>query len=383
MLPDHNDYYLLIDTVRRTLYWTLNFFEDSISTEERPVPESGQKGVVVGEYKTTVAYSLGVDIDHTHGSDVFRSKAALEAAAKFFIDRLHDIGIKKSYDVLFSGGGIYIHIHPEITVCPTPDADRITRERWFYLLTETYNKFINHTQQRFYGAHPEYKSLVKFDALNNSKRVFKSLFSIHKKHPFACVPLDKNEPVIDFDAAHPPLSDDVIKTGVTWLSDYDINERQKLVNALQRYEEEVKEKRSPDDFDTEIMVSDTPVVIDDFPPCVNAILNTYQPGAGATRMISFLSAYLFQVGWSRQQALVLVFQTAERYGMDRKSAERYFNDWFGKMNCPSCDTVRQTGTQYPHMNMGELGICKPDHDCDSIYNPIRYKNLDKTMEIEI
>ena len=376
------DYDLVTRNVR-SLYWSLNFFEDSIRTREQAVPKKGERHGIIGDYGTTVAYSLSVDIDHADGSDVFHTKEALEAAAQFFIGKLHDNGITRSYDVLFSGGGMYILTHPAITVCPTPNAERTDRERWFYLLAETYNMFINDVQQQFFESCPEYADLVKFDALNNSKRVFKSLFSIHKKHPFAVIPLDKNVPVIDFDAAHPPLSDSVINTGVSWLSDSDMNERQALIEMLFQYGGQVREKRSADYIDTEITMSDKPVICGDFPPCINAVLNAYKLPSGATRMISFLSAYLYQVRWDRQHSFALVLKTADQLGMGRDRARRYFNDWFGKMNCPSCSTIRTTGTHYPAMNMGELNICKPDDECEKIHNPIRYKQMDKTMEVEI
>lgn len=380
VLPDHNDYHLLIDK-GRTLYWSLNFFEESVKTQQRFKPDKGTKGAIIGEYKTTMAYSLGVDIDHADGADVLTAKTALEAAAQFFIGKLHDIGIKHSYDILFSGGGIYILIHPAITVCPSDK--RTDREQWFYLLAESYNILINEVQQQFFEAYPQHRSLVKFDALNTSKRVFKTLFSIHKELPFACTPLDRNKPQIDFEEARPPLSDDILKSGINWLSDYDTNEQQALISAFRKYEDQVNEKHSADHIDTEITVSDTPVNIDDFPPCINAVLNTHQPPSGATRMVSFLSAYLGQCGWDRQKALVLVFKTADRFGMDRKMAERYFDDWFGKMHCPSCDTIRITGTHYPKMFMGELKICNPDEQCEHVYNPISYKQDNGATEIEI
>lgn len=382
VLPELGDYQLV--TEGRTLYWTLNYFTESIKTRHRHKPENGDRGAVIGDYSTTEYYSLGVDIDHADGADVFSAKKALETAAAFFIGNLHDINILKSYDVMFSGGGVYILIHPMITACPLPDAAATDRERWFYLLAETYNIFINEVQQRFFEAYPEYCDSVKFDALNNSKRVFKTLFSIHKKHPFACIPLDKNNPQIDFNAAHPPLSDDVFRSGIDWLSDHDMREQQALINALSQYEDQVKEMYSAD-TDTEVTISDTPVNIDDFPPCINAVLNAHKPPSGGTRMIAFLSAFLGQCGWQRQKALVLVFKTADRFGMDRAAAERYFTDWFIKMRCPLCKTIRRIGGHYPKMNMGELGICKPDDVCDYIINPIAYKKnvVDKVKMVNI
>ena len=115
----------------------------------------------------------------------------------------------------------------------------------------------------------------------------------------------------------------------------------------------------------------------------NYPIGTTQCLARATTDLHPKGAFLGQCGWSRQKALALILKTADKFGMDRKSAERYFNDWFGKMRCPSCDTIRMTGTHYPAMNMGELGICKPDEHCDHIHNPIKYKQPHKDMDVEI
>ena len=376
VLPDPDDYELLIKN-GRTLYWSLNFFEESIKTQHR----HKDSGTVIGDYSTTMAYSLGVDIDHANDTNVFEAKEALEAATAFFIAKLHDIGIHHSYDVLFSGGGVYILIHPAITVCQSEK--RTDREHWFYLLAESYNIFINEVQQKFYETYPEYKSFVKFDALNNSKRIFKTLFSIHKNLPFSCIPLDKTNPQIDFVAAHPPLSDDVLKSGSDWLSDHDINEQQALINALSQYEDQIKEKHPAQHIDTEITISDTPVEIENFPPCINTILNTHHPPSGSTRMVAFLSAHLGQCGWDRPKALTLVLKTADQLGMGRNTTKKVFGSWFGKMHCPNCDTIQTTGTHYPAMNMGELNVCNPDNECDYIYNPTKYKQHDENIEVEI
>lgn len=376
-LTDITDYHLLIEK-GRTIYWSLNYFEASIRTQHR----IKGSGAILGEYKTTTAYSLGVDIDTAKGVDVFTGREALEAAAAFYISKLKDISIHHSYDVLFSGGGLYILIHPEITICPVDT--RMDRERWFYLLAETYNIFINDVQAAFFEAHPEYALMVKFDALNNSKRVFKTIFSIHKKYPFACIPLDKNNPRIDFDRAHPPLSDDVLKSGIDWLSDYDIKEQQALVGAMQQYQGRIKEKRSVDHTDIEVSISDTAVSIEDFPPCINRLLAIQYPPAGETRMIGFLSAFLGQMGWNEESALKLVEKVANQFSMDENNAKNKFYDWFCKMHCPGCDKIRHTGTQYPSMFMGELGLCKPDEHCDNwVYNPIDYKQSAKKTEVEI
>jgi len=83
VLPDHSDYSLLVGK-GRTLYWSLNFFEGSIRTQHRHKPPDGVEGAVIGEYATTIAYSLGVDIDHADGTNVFDAKDALEAAGSFF-----------------------------------------------------------------------------------------------------------------------------------------------------------------------------------------------------------------------------------------------------------------------------------------------------------
>ena len=51
---------------------------------------------------------------------------------------------------------------------------------------------------------------VKYDALNNSKRVFKCILSIHKKKPYAVTPLNRDAIKIDFERARVPLKEDMI-----------------------------------------------------------------------------------------------------------------------------------------------------------------------------
>ena len=51
---------------------------------------------------------------------------------------------------------------------------------------------------------------IKYDALNNSKRIFKCILSIHKSRPYAVTPLNRDAIKIDLKRARVPLKDDMI-----------------------------------------------------------------------------------------------------------------------------------------------------------------------------
>jgi hypothetical protein len=82
---------------------------------------------------------------------------------------------------------------------------------------------------------------VKFDKLNIQKRKFKCIFSIHKRLPFAVIPLDPARIEIDFAKARLPLSDDALAEGARWYQEYDINEKEPLKAILAPFVEVAEE----------------------------------------------------------------------------------------------------------------------------------------------
>jgi hypothetical protein len=95
-------------------------------------------------------------------------------------------------------------------------------------------------EDEFFRLHPQHKGKVKIDKINNQKRKFKTIFSIHKKHDLAVVPLDSNSIEIDFSRAKIPLSARVLEDGKRWYQEYDVSELENLKKLLAPYVELAK-----------------------------------------------------------------------------------------------------------------------------------------------
>jgi len=198
----------------RTLYATLDILERAVFdravqwNEARKEPET-----TLGDLSNCLAFSLSTDIDGI--GDIRKSiavKEAVEAAAQFHVDYLRERGIEKSVYCLYSGGGIYVHLHHGLFAVDVGNTTLIRedRKREYQIICKAYNRLIGDISQAFFREHPEHIGKVKFDQLNNQKRTFKTIFSLHKRHPFAVVPLDSTAIKIDFNRASLPLSDEVL-----------------------------------------------------------------------------------------------------------------------------------------------------------------------------
>lgn len=114
-----------------------------------------------------------------------------------------------------------------------------------------------------------------------------------------------------------------------------------------------------------------PVSQDNFPPCIKRILQT--ANAGRHRTAAILAAFLGQAGWSRDEAKKLWTKAA---GVE----DRIFEEWFLKMHCPKCETLKRESEGYPDLGIGDLGICQPDEECLEFQGPVEYAAGVKTEE---
>lgn len=374
------------DTVAkyRTLYSTLDLFEPAVKdvsetwNEEKGTPENP-----IGTFKNCVAYTLSVDIDSIkgqNGEDIRTSpeiKKAVEAAGQFFVKYLADKGISKSVHVLYSGGGIYVHIHHALFRAK-PEWTADDRDFYFRKLTMAFNALIQDIAFQFFDQNPEHKGRVKFDCLNNQKRKFKTIFSIHKSYPFIVIPLDAHDIHIDFEKAKLPLPEDVLASGERWYQDYSIEEQKPLLGLLQSYvddaEDELKERKNREGS-YEVTRSTGIVPREDFPPCIANIITKAETGKGPHRAMAVLAAYLYQMDWSEEDAKKIWEPVAER----AKVEDRIFDVWYGHMICPGCKTIQKTSSGYPRVGLGGLGYCEPNEKCSVITWPGKY---DPRMDIE-
>ena len=345
----------------RTLYATLNVFDKNswMAARQREEITSDHP---LGTPADTVAYTLGTDIDKGHGRDIEDPdvKQAVEAAAQFLVDFLKVRGIHESVWVLFSGGGIYIEVHHEL--CMPKSSAPEDRRAFFEELTDRYNTFIKHVETEFFKSHPGYIGKVKYDALNNSKRVFKCILSIHKKKPYAVTPLNRDAIKIDFERARVPLQEDMIAEAREWYSTYNPAEREPLLKLLDEFREPEEEKKRSKHHFNETWRSSFKVDAKYFPPCIKHVIDAVNSGEGKTRFTAVLSAFLFQMGWEEQDAWSLVKAISERNGLG--NADHIFDSCFGRVNCPSCQKIQNDGAGYPHLGLKGLGCCQPEEECD-------------------
>lgn len=365
LLRADEDYDYVTDNFR-TLYATLNVFETGPWVGGRPrawiTADSPE-----GSPRETVAYTLGVGIDKGHDTEdrTFNIedadvKKAVEDAAQFLVDCLKEHGIHQNVWVLFSGGGIYIMLHHEI--CKPGSKDLNHRQEFYGLLTDRYNRFIVHVSDEFFRVHPEHIGLVKFDALNNSKRVFKCILSIHKKKPYAVTPLNRDAIKIDFERAQVPLKDDMLAEAREWYSGYDAAEKVPLFKLLNGFEVTEEERERSKRHFAEIWRSGAKIEAENFPPCMRHIITETNEGEGKTRFTAVLASFLYQMGWDEEGAWSLVKEVSGRNGLP--NAGHIFDSCFGRINCPSCKTIREDGAGYPHLGLKGLRACQTAEECN-------------------
>lgn len=358
LLSRNQDYDHVINRYR-TLYWTLNYFYPEVF-DRKKINEND----ILGSRSETASYTLGIDIDKINDIHNPDEKGAVEAMGQFFCNELKKAQPKSVY-AAFSGGGIYVYLHHGIWGGYFRNAD--DRDYAVYLLINAFNKWIADKSIEFFNKYPQYKDKCKADALNNSKRVFKTIFSVHKKHPYAVIPLDIDNIKIVFDDAKLPLRIDVIERGREWYLAFD--KENNLKHELAKYEDEIRKDYNRETF-TELRISEIAIKnIELFPPCIKNIINTQSFSVGKTRAISFLATFLGQAGWSEEEGYSLFNKVATNL---KAETSNIFQSFFKKMSCPRCEKVKTVGAGFPNMEMGELNICFPDSKCKVITNPIFY-----------
>jgi len=361
-LTTPDDYDFLIRK-HRTLYATLDLLDPGMkAVSERWDDRRGAPEKPIGTLANCLAFTLSVDIDSIrgpNGEDITTSpeiKSAVEAAGQFFVDYLREHGVRKSVHCLSSGGGIYHHIHHAL-FRSNPDWSPEDRDHAFRSATSAFNSLIGDISKQFFEQHPECKGKVKFDQLNNQKRKFKTLFSIHKRLPFAVIPLNPDHIEIDFAKAKLPLSFDVLAEGACWYQSYDLGEKEALKKLLAPYVEQAEgemKERKVKTGNYEIPRFSKPIPPEKWPPCMKNIFQKAEPGLGPHRALAVLAAYLYQAGWPEDEAFKLWESVAERAGVEA----RIFDQWYGLMSCPSCQTLQSESAGYPKVGLGGLGYCE-------------------------
>jgi len=80
---------------------------------------------------------------------------------------------------------------------------------------------------------------------------------------------------------------------------------------------------------------------------------------------AILASFLGQCGWSDEEAVSLWRNAIS-------AEERIYRKWFGKMNCPKCETMKRQSKGYPELGIEDLELCQPDEKCQRINSPLEY-----------
>ena len=358
LLNARDDYENIVKN-HKVLYATLNVFQEELKTKI-VLSDDVTSESPLGTPAETMGYTLGVDIDKTGDLTIEDAQEALNHAASFLIKKLADAGVHKSVWPLFSGGGIYVEIHHDLCK-PGESCTEEERIEFYQILVDRYNRFIDDTQTEFRAAFPEDGAKVKFDALNNAKRIFKCIMSLHKRLPYIVTPLDRDNIKIDLNAAKIPLGPDMLAKAKNWYTSYDPGERTALLALLDKYKDDEKNQRKKSSF-KEIWRSPIKIGLSNIKaPCIQHIIKVQNRGAGKTRFTGILSAFLYQMGWEEEDAWKMVKSVSERNGVS--NAEHIFDSNFGHMHCPLCTTIQNSGSGYPQLGLKGLNVCKPDERC--------------------
>ena len=120
-----------------------------------------------------------------------------------------------------------------------------------------------------------------------------------------------------------------------------------------------------DQRDEMLWIASEPVLEDNFPPCIKNIIRKAEGEKGRHRSAAILASFLGQAGFSEAEAKTL-WQDAANV------EERIFREWFQKMHCPKCETLKREGKVYPNLGIAGLDLCQPDEKCREFTGPVEY-----------
>jgi hypothetical protein len=122
-----------------------------------------------------------------------------------------------------------------------------------------------------------------------------------------------------------------------------------------------------------LWISRDALPIEFFPPCIRNIIQKTEGEKSSHRTAAILAAFLGQAGWGETEAKEMWVKVAS-------VEERIFTEWFGKMHCPKCETLKRESDGYPDLGIADLGCCQPDEKCPGFGGPVEYAALLKVEE---
>lgn len=364
-LSNVNDYEYLINRYK-TLYWTLNLFDPHFHTlnysqqlpDNERIPKSNSARI---SQENTLGYMFAIDIDKGKGCDIHNPNVvkSIEDMAKYYINDLKQY-VPNSIYVTFSGGGIHIYVHHKIFE-PFFNQFEIPSQRVepLSVLHRVMNLYIDDLSKSFFKIHPEHVGNVKADELNNAKRLFKSIYSIHRKLPYVVIPLDPDNIKINFENARLPINEEVTDLGKTWYVKYDTDSV--FLKHLKQYKQAALNNVNRKTPTTSATVGEGEPLLDisTYPPCIKNIL---EHKTGSTRALRFFASFLSDMRVPEQQASEMFYDLANKWDA---ATSNIFETSYGALHCARCEKLNDpVDVGFPDGNsIHNLNVCKPDVRC--------------------
>jgi hypothetical protein len=336
----------------------LNYFNTDLFSQWTPEEDPSPGGFPETEY-----FSLSVDIDLADDYNVNDAKAlaALRTAGQFIYQKLNDVTCGKLL-AMFSGNGVYIHLHPHLAYL----GDGYTADEkvdLFDELTKAFNLYLQELESALYVKYPQVHGLVKIDALNNKKRYFKTVLSLHRKLPYVVFPIDPED---DFQIPLKsiPLSEDDLQEAERLVHDFMTEEitkkaRKDLLEVLKPCTEQIKiNKREYKELDIKIPEEAIPIDIIKSEPVTAAIMHPDGWSKGNTRRAAYMAAILNLSGWDADSIHEYIEGIASDWNVG--SLSHVIDSWIDGMYPPSIPKIYEKGSGYPMMNFGDCIMHLPD-----------------------
>jgi len=358
------------------LYWTTQFFTPETKNITKPYVMGKGIKEQIGGREDTAQISFIVDIDRAKGTDVHDPEVVkhLQEAVKFFATYFLERGVS-SFGTAFSGGGCYAQFHPRLGLLPK---EKNTEQHvWTVkLFQKAFDLLIGDIAAKFFEATPEAIKYVKFDALNyDAKRQIKTILSLHKTLPYAVIPFnDKRNPIIDFEHSKTPLSESVLQEAQNWLKYYD--DLDSFGPIMEPYFKKAKTfLEQTTHVDTRhIKIEGEPIKPKEWAPCIKELIRrkNLKSGSGASRALALIAAYMRFTGFPPDRAFRIFTNKAKQWNAETSNI---FESFYNTDTCfvPNCDKIKlKSAAGFPHLEMGELEICKQDRYCKDCLSPVGY-----------
>jgi len=374
-LVDNDDYQYLVNKHEKRILGTLNYFRPSFFQEWQKKPSNSEGSL--GGLEDTCYYMLSIDVDLANDYTVDDDKAseALETAVRFIAQDLRKV-VNDKFLILFSGNGIYFHLHPEFASSnETNDAACDERVAELQNIMDAFNLYIQALEKKLFQKYPDVHGIVKIDAINNRKRVFKLPMTTHKDLPYLVYPIDTKN--IQIPLKQIPLTKNEIANAKQLINEFfnalpEPEEHKNLNKLLKSYR---KPKNVCIESETSIIseVPPVPIPIDIIKEerICEKIFDLKSWPKGNTRRVAFMTTVLRRSGWKTRATKKFVMETGIHWKVG--ALEHVIDSWMD-FNPPNVETIYSTGSDYPEMTMGDLVDYLPPE-------PEYYKVMDEIFRI--